>query len=117
VIQIVRGRRLERVNVAALRIEAGHDVLDRAVLASSIHRLKDQQHGPPIPGVESVLELDQRFDAEGQRLLRPRLVLRFEVQRVSGVEVLDLESVVIGDAKRLGERAGQLGKSLQIYAG
>ena len=38
----------EGVYLAALRIDAGHHVLDRAVFAGRIHRLQNQQHRPRI---------------------------------------------------------------------
>ena len=40
VIQFFGARRFERMNVASLRIHAGHDVLDHAIFAGGVHRLK-----------------------------------------------------------------------------
>ena len=63
VVEILAGRRLEGVDLAALRVDAGHDVLDRAVLAGRVHRLEDQQHRPAVLRVEHVLQLGERLDA------------------------------------------------------
>jgi len=41
--QLVGGRLFETENLATLRIDPGHDVPDGAVLASSVHPLKNQQ--------------------------------------------------------------------------
>ena len=43
VFQFFGARLLEAEHLTALRIDAGHDVPDRPVLAGRIHRLKDQQ--------------------------------------------------------------------------
>src|SRR5271154_149579 len=44
-------RRLKRVDLAALWVHSRHDVLNRAVFTSSIHRLEDQQHRPTTLGI------------------------------------------------------------------
>src|SRR5205085_11815168 len=44
VIELFGARRLERVHLATLWIDARHHVLDRAVLAGRIHRLEYDQH-------------------------------------------------------------------------
>ena len=41
VLQLLRRRLLEGVHLATLRIDARHNVLDRAVLPGGVHRLKD----------------------------------------------------------------------------
>ena len=40
----VGARVLEAEHLAALRVDAGHHMLDGAVLSRRIHRLKDEQH-------------------------------------------------------------------------
>src|SRR5262249_28159129 len=115
VVEVLGRRRLERDDIAALRIDPGHDVLDRPVLASSVHGLEDEQHGPAVLRVEHVLELSQRLDAQREHLLRARLVLGPEVERVSGVEVLQAESVPVRDPERLRERAGPLDQFLDLH--
>jgi hypothetical protein len=52
VVELFAARGLERVHLAALRIDPRHHVLDRAVLAGGVHRLEDQQHAPLVLGVE-----------------------------------------------------------------
>jgi hypothetical protein len=62
-IQLLNRRRLERSDLAALRIDARHNVLDGAVLAGGVHGLKDEQHGPAILRIERVLQLGERCNA------------------------------------------------------
>src|SRR5262245_21214434 len=59
VIELFGRRRLERVDLTALRIDAGHHVTDRAVLAGRVDALKDQQHAPLVLRVELLLERGQ----------------------------------------------------------
>ena len=82
VIELFRGRRLERGDLAALRVDAGHDVLDGAVLAGRVHRLEHQQHRPAVLRIEHVLQLGERFDAGLQRFLGARLVLLSQLARI-----------------------------------
>jgi hypothetical protein len=64
VIEIFGRGRLERVSLAALGIDAGHDVLDGAILAGGVHGLKNQQDGPFVLGVEHVLQFGQGLDTD-----------------------------------------------------
>ena len=57
-----RGR-LEAEDLAALRVDAGHHVPDRAVLAGGVHRLEDQQQRVGVLRVELVLVLGEELDA------------------------------------------------------
>ncbi len=50
---------LEAEDLAALRIHAGHHVLDGAVLAGGVHGLKDQQHGVLRQCVQLALQRGQ----------------------------------------------------------
>src|SRR5262249_4823589 len=59
VIQLLSRRFLEAEHLAALRIHAGHDVLDRPVLAGCIHRLQHNQEAIAIVGVEQLLRLGE----------------------------------------------------------
>src|SRR5579872_4444978 len=43
VFKFLGARLLETVNLATLRIDPGHDVPDRAILAGTVHPLKDKQ--------------------------------------------------------------------------
>ena len=108
VIQLLVRGHLERVDLAALRVHARHDVLDGAVLPGGVHRLEDQQHPPAVLRVELVLQLGQRVDADLQRLLRARLVFPPESARVGRIDVLEPETVPVLDAIGLGELARHL---------
>ena len=57
VVEFLGRRLLEAVDLAALRIHARHDVLDRAVLAGGVHRLEDDQHRIAVVGVEQFLRV------------------------------------------------------------
>ena len=68
------GRRLlEAEDLAALRIHAGHDVLDGAVLAGGVHRLKNQQHRPGVVGVNEFLDFGELLPVLLQDLQRALL--------------------------------------------
>ena len=69
VVELLGRGMLEAVDLAALGIDARHDVLDRAVLAGGVHRLEDDQDRPAIGGVEPVLGLGQRGDVLREHLL------------------------------------------------
>jgi hypothetical protein len=53
--QFLGARMLEGVNLTALRIETGHDVLDDALFAGRVHALEDDQERPSILGIELLL--------------------------------------------------------------
>ena len=61
-VQLLQARMLETEDLATLRIDTGHHMFDRAILAGGIHRLKDQQHGIAVRGVEERLQLAQFGD-------------------------------------------------------
>ena len=67
-IELLGRRRLEAEDLGGLRIEAAHDVLDRAVLAGGVHRLEDQQQRPAVLRVE---DLGQIEEALGRLLQQP----------------------------------------------
>src|SRR2546423_15645613 len=54
-IELVRARRLERMNLAALRIDAAHHVLDDAVLAGGVHALQHYEQRPLVLSVKALL--------------------------------------------------------------
>src|SRR6185437_1838993 len=56
-------------HLAALRIDAGHHVLDRAILPRCVHGLKDQQDGVAVGGVEQLLQGAQLGDVLCQELV------------------------------------------------
>ena len=71
----------------ALRIDAGHDVLDGAVFARGIERLKDDNDGVLLAGPKQVLSFDQAGDVFQEGLVGFGLV--FEAGRVRGIVVLE----------------------------
>lgn len=56
-VEFFGARMLEREDLATLGIDAGHDMLDGAVLARAIHGLKDEEKGVFVVGVEEFLEV------------------------------------------------------------
>ena len=108
VVEFLAGRRLERVDLAALRVDPGHHVFDRAVFARGIHGLENQQHRPLVLRIKFVLQFGQRLDTHGQRLFRARFVLVAQMERVGGVVILEAEFFPVRHAERLGERARDL---------
>ena len=70
------GRRLpERDDLNALRIDSRHHVLDRRVLAGSVHRLQDDEQRLPVTRPKQLLRGRELGDAALERLLRPFLEL------------------------------------------
>ena len=59
VLQFLGARMFEAEHLAALRIDAGHDVPDGAVLAGGVHRLKNQQHRIAVGRVVKALQRAQ----------------------------------------------------------
>ena len=86
--KLIRCRRLERRDVAALRIDTGEDVTDRAVLAGGVEALEDQQDALLSFCVEPLLERAQLIGQRGE----PSLALVFpgeaeHVARISTAEI------------------------------
>ena len=52
-------RLFEAENLASLRIDSGHDVPDRAVLAGGVHPLKNQQQRITVGSVVKILQRTQ----------------------------------------------------------
>ena len=94
VIEFERRRLLERMHLAALRVDAVEDALDRAVLAGRIHALKDQQQRPAVLGVELFLKIVQPLAVGLDDLLALVLVeaallaglVRFEMELARSVD-------------------------------
>src|SRR5437899_5155547 len=97
-IKLARARRLERMHQAALRIEAGHDVLDHAVLASRIHRLQHDQESPTIVGVEPFLQRREPIEICGEHSLGLVLV-EIEATGVAAIERRQREMIRVVDAE------------------
>jgi hypothetical protein len=100
--EIVRGllmrRSFERRNLAALRVHSRHDMPDRAVLASSIERLQDNEQSMPFIGIEQMLEL-----AETVQSLLMRLLVTLSSERSVGIAIFQaqlaawLDDAMFGD--------------------
>ena len=60
--EFVGARLLKAEHLAALGIDTGHDVADGAVLAASVHSLKNQQHRIAVRGVVKTLQRAQFLD-------------------------------------------------------
>ena len=93
-------RLLERVHLAALRIEAAHHMLDDAVLAGRVHRLKHDQNRPVVSRIKSLLQILETLDAFLEKILR--MVLR-EAERFVRIGVGDTELVGLVDPKAFGD--------------
>ena len=78
---------------------------------------KIEQQRPAILGVEHVLHLRERLDADLQRLLGPRLVFGSELERVARVEVPQPERLSVGDAEWFREAVGFPGEIVQFHSG
>ena len=100
VLQLGRAGMLEAEDLAALRIDARHHVLDRAVLARRVHRLEDQQHSVAVGGIEQLLLRAEFRYVVGQQLL----VVRFRfVDRPDPCRpFLEVDLVVFAHAKVFG---------------
>jgi hypothetical protein len=66
-------------------------MLDRAVLAGSVHRLENEQERPSFLRIKLVLHVAHQLDALGKQ--RVRLVLRIDLAGSAGIDVLEPEFV------------------------
>ena len=73
-------------------------MLNGAVLASGVHRLKHEQQRPSVLSIELVLLLCEPLCAETQEFGRLPLIY-LEVAGIAGVKVLQPESLAFGDAE------------------
>ena len=67
--QLVGARLFETENLAALRIDPGHDVPDGAVLAASVHPLKNQQQRIAVGRVVKLLQRAELLNVFCQEFL------------------------------------------------
>jgi len=95
------GGLLERKDIDPLRIDARHDVLDRAILARRVHRLEDEQQRPGILGVENVLLHCEPFRTAFKKLRR-LLLIHLEPAGVARIKVLEAEVLALRDAEWIG---------------
>ena len=100
VIQLFGARLLKAKHLAALRIDAGHDVPNRAVLSGGIHALKNHQHGIEIGRVVHALQLGKLFNLA----LKQLAVFLFGL--VDGLHLrrplVEVDVCAFGDAKVTG---------------
>ena len=68
VVELLRRGVLEAEDLAPLGIDAGHHVLDRAILASGVHRLEDDQDRCLIGRVQPFLGLGERRHVLSERI-------------------------------------------------
>jgi len=73
VLQFLGARLLETENLAALRIDPGHDVPDGTVLSAGVHSLKNQQQGIAVGRVVKALPRGQLRNVFFQQFLIPLL--------------------------------------------
>jgi hypothetical protein len=97
-VELFRGRLLEGVHLAPLRVHAGHDVADGAVLTGRVHRLEHQEHRVTVVCVELVLLLRHPLDPLGKHLPGPGFRFGPVTACVARVDVLQAELVPLGDA-------------------
>jgi hypothetical protein len=76
VFQFFGARLFETENLAALRIDPGHDVPDGAVLAGSVHPLKNQQQRIAVGSIVKALQRAQLLNVFSQEF--PILLLRLQ---------------------------------------
>jgi hypothetical protein len=81
-----------------LRVDARHNVFDRAVFAGRVHRLKDEQQGPAVLGVEHVLLFRQPRNAEFAQL-RGLALVQLQAAGITRIEVLEPEVLAFRDAE------------------
>ncbi len=86
--ELGRRRRLERGDLAALRVDALEDGADDAVLARGVEPLEDEQHGVPALGVEALLELLELLPRDGEQA--QRVLLAAEPELVAAVALRQL---------------------------
>jgi hypothetical protein len=80
----------ETENLTALRIDPGHDVPDRPVLAARVHSLKNQQQRIAAGGVLKVLQRTQFLNMFSQQFSICFLGLAEELHHRRPLSELDL---------------------------
>ena len=100
VVELLGARRLERMHLAALRIDAAHHVLDDAVLAGRVHAPAAHQHRPAVVGVEPLLQFGEPLDVLRQHRLgvvlveiEPAGVGRIDRRKPKAVGIVDAEAL------------------------
>ena len=91
VVELLARRDLEGRHLAALRIDAGHHVLDRSVLPGRVHRLEDEEDRPAVLRVEPVLQLREGPDPVWSASFAWGFASEPRPAGVAGVDVLQPE--------------------------
>ena len=95
--QLLGGRRLERRERHALRVDAADDVPHDAALARGVHRLQDQQHRvlrhpDAALGEEPLLQVVELVEP-GREVLAAVGLAAVDTRACSGIDVRETESV------------------------
>ena len=99
-VKLCFGGGFERVDLASLRIHAGHDVLHNSIFAGRIQSLQDDQHRPIALGIKLVLQVGEMIGALLQQLFS--VLFGAKMAGVLGIEILQPEFVAVSNAVRLG---------------
>jgi hypothetical protein len=75
VFELFRAWSFEGMNIAALRVHAGHDVLNHTIFAGGVHALEDDQQRPTILRVELFLQVAEEAGAVGDNFFSVVFVL------------------------------------------
>ena len=102
---------LEARDRAALRVERGHDLADRAVLAGGVDALEDDEHRPPPLGPQPLLELGQAVEQPVGDDLCPFLV---EAECRTRIDVAEVDAPARRDAQSRAQ-IGCLGHASSVW--
>src|SRR6516164_7556701 len=100
VIEILRRGLFEGKNLATLRVDTRHHVLDGAVLPDGVHGLKDQQQRPAVLRIKQFLLLGQPVLTAVEELGSLALV-QLQPAGIAGIEIFQPESLAARDTERL----------------
>src|SRR5215471_14988527 len=89
---------LEREHLASLRIDSRHHVLNGAVLARRIHRLKHKQQGPAVLRVEHVLLFREPLGAASEKFGRLALA-QLQAEGISRIDAVQAKALALGDTE------------------
>src|SRR5260370_1479471 len=103
VFEVLRRWALERKDLAPLRINAGHHMLDRAIFSRGVHRLKDEQDRPLILRIKHVLQFCKYFNTSFQQFFCPWLVFGGDFTGIVWINILEPKLLAIGNAVRRDE--------------
>jgi hypothetical protein len=100
IIQLFPGRRLEGMNITALRIDTIHHVFDDAIFARGIHTLQHYEQRPLAMSVKTILELGETLGIPREHRAGSFLV-ESEAAGIGWIERREPESFGIIDAEPL----------------